>query len=98
LPPEKRRLIEQLFWEERTETDVAGAMGVNQSTINRRMAAILNGLRMQLRNTRRISKIFCINSLFVAIWILNNWSIDSRDRRSNRPPQTHQLNSTQRSL
>jgi hypothetical protein len=46
---------------------MAEKIGINQSTINRRMAAILNGLRMQLRNPRRISKIFCINSLFVAI-------------------------------
>jgi len=50
LPPEQRRLIEQLFWEERTETEVADAMGTNQSTINRRKQAVLNGLRMKLRD------------------------------------------------
>ena len=48
LPPEQRRLIEQLFWEDRTETEVADAMGTNQSTINRRKQAILNGLRLKL--------------------------------------------------
>jgi RNA polymerase sigma factor (sigma-70 family) len=48
LPAEQRRLIEQLFWEERTETEVADALGTNQSTINRRKRAILNGLRMKL--------------------------------------------------
>ena len=48
LPAEQRRLIEQLFWEERTETEVAGAVGTNQSTINRRKQAILNGLRLKL--------------------------------------------------
>ena len=50
LPAEQRRLIEQLFWEERTETEVADALGTNQSTINRRKKAILNRLRMKLRD------------------------------------------------
>jgi len=50
LPPEQRRLIDQLFWEKRTETEVADAMGTNQSTINRRKQAILNGLRLKLRD------------------------------------------------
>ena len=54
LPREARRLIEQLFWEERTETEVANTMSINQSTVNRRKRAILNGLRMQLRNPKRI--------------------------------------------
>ena len=50
LPAKQRRLIEQLFWEERTETEVANTMNINQSTINRRKKAILNGLRMKLRD------------------------------------------------
>ena len=50
LGTEQRRLIDQLFWEERTETEVADATGINQSTINRRKQAILNGLRMKLRD------------------------------------------------
>jgi len=50
LPAEQRRLIEQLFWEERTETEVADAMNSHQSTINRRKQAILKGLRMKLRD------------------------------------------------
>ncbi len=50
LPAEQRRLIEELFWEERTETEVADAMGINQSTINRHKQAILNGLRMKFRD------------------------------------------------
>lgn len=48
LPVEERRLIEQLFWEERTQTEVAHAMGINQATISRRKQAILNGLRIKL--------------------------------------------------
>jgi len=39
-----------LFWEERTETYIADAMGINQSTINRRKRAILRSLRMRLRD------------------------------------------------
>ncbi len=50
LPGEQRRLIEQLFWEECTEAEVAAAIGTNQSTINRRKRAILNGLRLKLRD------------------------------------------------
>jgi RNA polymerase sigma factor (sigma-70 family) len=50
LPAKQRRLIEQLFWEERTETEVADAMGSNQSTINRRKQAVLKGLRKKLRD------------------------------------------------
>jgi RNA polymerase sigma factor (sigma-70 family) len=48
LPAKQRRLIEQLFLEERTETEVADAMGTNQSNINRRKQAILKSLRMKL--------------------------------------------------
>ena len=36
LPAEQRRLIEQLFWEDHTGTEVAATIGTNQSTINRR--------------------------------------------------------------
>jgi RNA polymerase sigma factor (sigma-70 family) len=53
LSREQQRLIEQLFWEERTETEVADAMGTNQSTINRRKQAILHGLRMKLRDRNK---------------------------------------------
>ena len=56
LPAEQRRLIEQLFWEERTETEVANTMGINQSTINRRKQAILNGLRMKLRDRNEFQR------------------------------------------
>lgn len=50
LPSKQCRLIEQLFWQERTETELAAAMGINQSTINRRKQAILNGLRMKMHD------------------------------------------------
>jgi RNA polymerase sigma factor (sigma-70 family) len=56
LPAEQRRLIEQLFWQERTEAEVAHSMGTNQSTINRRKQAILNGLRMKLRDRNEFQR------------------------------------------
>ena len=56
LPAKQRRLIEQLFWEERTETEVADTMGINQSTINRRKQTILKGLRMKLRDRNEFQK------------------------------------------
>jgi len=56
LPSEQSRLIEQLFWQERTETEVAAAMGINQSTINRRKHDILKGLRMKLRDRNEFQK------------------------------------------
>jgi DNA-directed RNA polymerase specialized sigma24 family protein len=56
LPFEQRRLIEQLFWEERTETELANATGTNQSTINRRKREILNGLRLKLSDSNELQK------------------------------------------
>jgi len=56
LPAKQRRLIEQLFWEECTETEVANTMNINQSTINRRKKTILNGLRMKLRDRNEFQK------------------------------------------
>ena len=56
LPAKQRRLIEQLFWAERTETEVADATGTNQSTINRCKRAILNGLRMKWRNLNEFQR------------------------------------------
>jgi RNA polymerase sigma factor (sigma-70 family) len=56
LPAEHRRLIEQLFWEERTETELANTMSINQSTINRRKRTILKALRIKLSDHDRSSK------------------------------------------
>ena len=56
LPSKQCRLIEQLFWQDRTEAEVAAAMGINQSTINRRKQAILNGLRMKMRDRNEFPK------------------------------------------
>jgi RNA polymerase sigma factor (sigma-70 family) len=56
LPAEQRRLIEQLFWEERTEADMASAIGTYQSTISRRKQAILKALRMKLRDRNEFQR------------------------------------------
>ena len=65
LPAKHRRLIEQLFWEERTEAEVANTMNINQSTINRRKRTILKSLRMKLCDGNEIPK-FCIKLLVVS--------------------------------
>jgi len=70
LPVDQRRLIEQLFWEERTETQVANTMNINQSTINRRKRTILKSLRRKLCDGNEFQK-FCINLLVVSN--LTNW-------------------------
>ena len=59
LPAEQRRLLEQLFWEERTEVEVANTMSINQSTINRRKQAILKSLRMKLCDSNEFQRV-CI--------------------------------------
>ena len=56
LPAAQRRMIEQLFWKERTEIEVANTMGINQSTINRRKHDILKGLRMKLCDRNEFQK------------------------------------------
>ena len=53
---EQWRLIVQLFWQGRIETEVADAMGTHQSTVNRRKRAILNGLRMKLRDQNEFQR------------------------------------------
>ena len=76
LPDEERRLIEQLFWEERTETEVANAMGTNQSTINRRKQAILNGLRLKLLDRNEFQNFLHKHSVRCN---LHNWRAASRN-------------------
>jgi RNA polymerase sigma factor (sigma-70 family) len=67
----QQRLIEHLFWEERTETDLAATMGISQSTINRRKQAILSSLRVKLRD-RNESQTFPHKGS-VRRNLLNNW-------------------------
>ena len=65
LPAKQRKLIEQLFWEDRTETEVANTMSINQSTINRRKRTILKSLRMKLCDGNEFQN-FCIKLLVVS--------------------------------
>ena len=50
LPEKDRRLIECLFWEGRTEKDVAGGLGITQQAVNKRKRRILVQLRTNLAN------------------------------------------------
>jgi DNA-directed RNA polymerase specialized sigma24 family protein len=48
LPESDRQLLESLFWDERTETEVAGGLGISQQAVCKRKHRILNGLRNTL--------------------------------------------------
>jgi len=48
LPEPDRWLIHQLFWEERTESELADLLGVNQSTVSRRKNGVLRDLNRNL--------------------------------------------------
>jgi RNA polymerase sigma factor (sigma-70 family) len=50
LPEKDRRLIERLYWEGLTETDVALGMGISQQAVSKRKHKILKGLRKTLLN------------------------------------------------
>ena len=51
LPDPQRRLIEGIFWEEKTEVEVAGILCLTQSGISRRKQRILEQLRRWLGRT-----------------------------------------------
>jgi len=56
LPAQQRRLIEQLFWQKRTDTEVADALGTNQSTINPPQAGDSARSSHEAGRPQRISK------------------------------------------
>jgi len=67
-------LIEALFTEERTKTEVADAMDDNQSMINRCKQAIVNGLNNKLRDRHECEGFFCIKIPSAAIYpLLVSW-------------------------
>jgi RNA polymerase sigma factor (sigma-70 family) len=47
-----RRLIQLLFWDGRTETELAAELGVAQSTVNKHKQAILVHLRRSIGDSR----------------------------------------------
>jgi RNA polymerase sigma factor (sigma-70 family) len=53
LPEIDRRLIQCLFWEDRTETEVAGGLGITQQAVSKRKYKILNAMRMTLTKTEQ---------------------------------------------
>ena len=53
LPENERRLIESLFWDGRTETEVAGGLGISQQAVCKRKHKILSKLRNTLAKKAR---------------------------------------------
>jgi RNA polymerase sigma factor (sigma-70 family) len=51
LPESDRRLIESIFWDGRTETEVAGGLGISQQAVCKRKHKILRKLRSTLAKT-----------------------------------------------
>jgi RNA polymerase sigma factor (sigma-70 family) len=48
LPDPDRRLLQRLYWEGCTESDLAAELGIAQSTVNKRKQSILHGLRQAI--------------------------------------------------
>jgi DNA-directed RNA polymerase specialized sigma24 family protein len=48
LPPDDRRLVEQLVLESTTQAELANQLGVSQATISRRKKKLLSALRTRL--------------------------------------------------
>jgi RNA polymerase sigma factor (sigma-70 family) len=53
LPENDRRLIEWLFWDGRTETEVAGGLGISQQAVSKRKHKILKELRTTLGDNKK---------------------------------------------
>lgn len=53
LPERDRRLLEQLFFEERTEVEVARVLGVSQPVVSKRKQAVLHSLRVWVEITEK---------------------------------------------
>jgi RNA polymerase sigma factor (sigma-70 family) len=53
LPEDDRRLIECLYWEGRTEQDIAGRLGITQQAVSKRKRKILLKLRRNLVNVQQ---------------------------------------------
>ena len=51
LPAADRRLLERLFWEECTETEIASGLGITQQAVSKRKRKILTELRRDLNRT-----------------------------------------------
>ena len=67
LPSKECRLIEQLFWQERTETEVGRGDGYQPIHHQSPQARYSEGSPDEVARPQRISKIFCIKILFPAI-------------------------------
>lgn len=45
-----QKLLRQLFWEERSETEIALALGISQPAVNKRKQRVLSELKAHLKN------------------------------------------------
>ena len=54
LPEPDRNLIECLFWEDRTEREIAGRLGITQQAVSKRKHRILDELRETLTQTGHV--------------------------------------------
>ncbi|WP_195201269.1 sigma-70 family RNA polymerase sigma factor [Faecalispora jeddahensis] len=49
LPEDERSLIDEIFFNERSESQVAKSIGINQSTVNRRLSMVLSKLKKLMK-------------------------------------------------
>jgi RNA polymerase sigma factor (sigma-70 family) len=53
LPDADRHLIEHLFWEGRTETEIADGLGISQQAVSKRKRKILSALRREFKHPEK---------------------------------------------
>jgi RNA polymerase sigma factor (sigma-70 family) len=51
LSPEDRALLQELWWQEKTEAEVARRLGVSQQAVNKRKRSLLKNLRRRLESS-----------------------------------------------
>jgi len=57
LPKPDSQLIEKLFWQERTQADIARELNISQRAVSQRRQRVLKNLRVAFKKQRRISPI-----------------------------------------
>jgi RNA polymerase sigma factor (sigma-70 family) len=57
LPEADRHLLEHLFWEGRTETEIADGLGISQQAVSKRKRKILTALRRSLKHPEESLKV-----------------------------------------
>ncbi len=57
LPEADRHLLEHLFWEGRTETEIADGLGISQQAVSKRKRKILTALRRSFKHSEESLKV-----------------------------------------